>query len=71
MEKDGRPKDSFAPKMIFALDLHSPNIADVAVIAAIIFNLPSSCSSLANYKEVGRENGPAEIVPMHFKCHLD
>lgn len=48
MEKDGCTKDSFSAKMIFALDLHLSNITDVAIITAIIFNLPSSCSSLVN-----------------------
>lgn len=68
MEKDGCTKDSFSAKMIFALDLHLSNITDVAIITAIIFNLPSSCSSLVNQKEL-RTNRTAEIVPMNFKCH--
>lgn len=49
MGKDGGAKDSFPSQMmIFALDLHLSNITDVAIITAIIFNLPSSSLSLAN-----------------------
>lgn len=69
MGKYGGANDSFPPMMMmFALDLHLSDITDVAIITAIIFNLPSSPFSLANYREL-QMNKTAEIVPMNFKCH--
>lgn len=64
------PKIVFAPR-IFALDLHSPNIADVVIIAAIIFNLLHYPVPPWRITKKSGVNWLAEIVPMHFKCHLD
>lgn len=73
-----RAKDSFffpfAPKMIFALDLHSPlpQHCRCRRNRRNYFQFAVFCSSLANYREVGSERGGLRrSSPMHFKCHFD
>jgi len=75
MGKDGRVKDSFPPMMmmmIFALDLHSSNITDVALITAIIFNLPPSPFLLGELERTPKEQDcPHEFEVSFPRFRLD
>lgn len=68
IRRDGNVKDSFPPKLVFALDPHLWDITDVAMITAIIFNLSPSAFSLANYRAL-QMNKTTDSVPVHFWCH--